>query len=225
MNAVIVLSAGLVGVSCPTHAEPEPTKDFSLASRSAHEAVKLPEFVPVINFDQFLLAYQQEAPGASDGVAPAARAAAEAISARFAPPSPEAQFLHVAQRDPIAPNVLDAAKDPKVPGRMASLAGVEGTSLREDAIDPKKADFLIPSSQSAAAEKGETSHRAHVRTPHRSLVAQASSGAKRSAHHDRRRVVSVTVSPRSGPAYTGSGPDLDQLVGFGTLTADNRLSN
>jgi hypothetical protein len=108
---------------------------------------------------------------------------------------------------------------------MASLAGVEGMSVREDAIDPKKADFLIPSSDAAAAEKPEATRHAHVRATRHSVVAQASPGAKRSAHHDRRRVVSVTVSPRSGPAYTGSGPDLDQLVGFGTLTADNRIAN
>jgi hypothetical protein len=233
LNAAIVVFVGLISAAYPIHAEPEPVRDAGLAaSRGVKEAVRLPDFVPVVNFDQFLLAYQQDGSGEMDGVAPAPRAAAEALSARFAPPSlkSDSQFLQVVvQQDPIGPNILDAATDPKVPGRIASLAGVEKLGARQDAVDPKKADFLIASSGlssgTGTADASVEPQRRHARLSRRSIVARTRSARKGFTPRQARRVASAEPAQRSGSAYTGGGPDLDHIVGFGTLTPDNRLSN
>jgi hypothetical protein len=188
-----------------------------------HAAVELPDFVPVINYDQFLLASHAEGFGGTDGISSETRSAAEALSAKFAGPrarSGSEMLRAVAQQDPLAPSLLDAPEDPKLQMQVADLSDTD------DADDPAKA-----AERPAVAERASTSD---ARSP-KSVVRRhhgeraATSRSRRAKHsvvrRQRSRVASAdATSQRSGPVYNGIGADLQRLVGFGSLTPDNRLT-
>lgn len=185
-----------------------------------HAAVALPDFVPVINYDQFLLASRGDEFGETDGISSETRTAAEALSAKFAGPSARSSsemFRAVVQRDPIAPSLLDAPEDPKLQMQVADL------SSSDDADDPAKAAEL----PTVAATREAKSPKSVVRRHH---VQRAAVSRSRRAKHSivrrqRSRVASAdATSQRSGSTYNGIGADLQRLVGFGSLTPDNRLT-
>jgi len=114
-DLLAVVVGALVAAAFPT-----PTRQGSGAHANVAydgpaimQDVSMPEFVPVINFSQFLLAARQY--GAT--VRPAGRVAAEALSAKFASlPNPGSEpRLIIGQSDPIGATALGAAMvpDPK----------------------------------------------------------------------------------------------------------------
>lgn len=154
LNAIAILLLGALAVSSSpdrvtraTHPVSEPVR---APPAEQHRRAAVLEFVPVLNFDEFLLAAEENAP-----VSPAARQAAEALSARFAdPPSKsDTDFLHaVVQGEPVA---------------AASLVGseiMEGTSRLEQAgglaIDLSRVAAL-PAAQAAILEHKGSENSGH----------------------------------------------------------------
>lgn len=190
---------------------------------AVHAAVKLPDFVPVINYDQFLLASRGDEFGEADGISSETRTAAEALSAKFAGPSAKSSsemFRAVVQNDPIAPSLLDAPEDPKLQTQVADL------SDSDDAGDPAKA-----TGQHAVAERAPTRETWAPKSVVRRHYAQRATASRsmRTKHsivrRQHNRVASADeTSQRSGSTYSGIGADLQRLIGFGSLTPDNRLT-
>jgi hypothetical protein len=191
-----------------------------------HAAVALPDFVPVINYDQFLLASRGDEFGETDGISSETRTAAEALSAKFAGPSAKSSsemFRAVVQRDPIAPSLLDAPEDPKL--QMQAATDLSDTS---DANDPAKAAERAEAVERAPPEARSTSavRMRHVHARRRAVAARSSQPNHSILRRKRSRVASAeSTSQRSGSAYNGIGADLQRLIGFGSLTPDNRLTN
>lgn len=210
------------------HAEQKtaPHQKTIVVASNAPESTKLPDFVPVINFDQFLLASQGNDFG-NDDVSAEARTAAEALSAKFSGPAPgssNSKFFHaVVQQDPSAPEIFAAIEDPKLPVQMAAL------SEPDSATDPEKIAEGEPAESTAETDKPAVEKPAvHVQTlaPRRAVVARSKHAKRGYVPRQQRRVASASeMSPRSGSTYNGIGADLERLVGFGSLTPDNRLTN
>jgi hypothetical protein len=188
-----------------------------------HAAIELPDFVPVINYDQFLLASRGDEFGGADGISSETRTAAELLSAKFAGPSAKSSsemFRAVVQNDPIAPSFLDAPADPKLQMRVADLSGPA------DADDPAKATER-PVVAERAPEREARSSKSVVRRHHvqRAVVSRSRRAKHSIVRRQHNRVASADAnSQRSGSTYNGIGADLQRLIGFGSLTPDNRLT-
>jgi hypothetical protein len=226
LNAVTVLFVGIVSAAFPMHAEQRTASlgQTIVVASNAPETVKLPDFVPVINFDQFLLASQGNDFG-DDEVSAEARTAAETLSAKFAGPasgSSDSKFFHaVVQQDPAAPEIFTVTEDPKQPVQIAAL------SDPDSATDPEKIAEAEPAEAAVETHKPEKPV-AHLqtRTPRRAAVARSKYVKPSYVPRQQRRVASASaMSPRSNSAYNGVGADLERLVGFGSLSPDNRLTN
>lgn len=220
LNALSVVFVGLASAAFPIHAE----QTFVLQSSGEHAelrmqaAVALPDFVPVVNYDQFLLASRGDAFASEPVISPAARMAAEALSAKFAAPSPgsaRSAFQIAADQDPLNPQSLDAVTDPKRHLAMAERSASSGVA------DPEKVESVRLDAASVATKSNS---RRAMRTPRRHVVSHLH--AKRAnTRQVRERVASSAMPGRSGAAYNGIGADLERLVGFGSLSPDHRLAN
>lgn len=179
-----------------------------------HSAIRLPDYVPVLNYDQFLLASRGDSFGSDAELSAATRSAAEALSAKFA--APMAGSYVAAAPDPEDPAILDASSDPKRNVKIAELA--QSSDLADPAkvaravIRPEMQSAEIPRSVVRNAERA--SHRAR---PSRSRVAKRSGGARL----QRNRIAAAEPQQKS----TGISATLDRLVGFGSFTPDHRLTH
>jgi len=185
-------------------------------------AVRLPDFVPIVNYDQFLLASRNDDFSGMDGISSQTRSAAEELSAKFAGPSATsgtALFHAVVQQDPMAPSLLEAPADPKLGMQVAAISG------SDDADDPAKAAKPEPPSEARKITSPRSVVRVHARAPRHAAVSHYRAARRSIVRRARNRVASADTSERSGSAYNGIGADLQRLIGFGTLTQDNRLTN
>ena len=214
LNAVALVFVGLASVTFPIHAEQKYMSQAQpvLPGSAMYAAIRLPDYVPVLNYDQFLLASRGENFGGESALSSATRSAAEALSAKFAAPS---HGVYVAASpDPEDPDILDASSDPKRLVKVAEL--IQSPSL----LDPAKVARAAIRTEAQSAEiprsvvrnAEPTTRRA---SPSRSRVAKRG-GARQ--HHD--RVASAAPQQKS----TGISATLDRLVGFGSFTPDHRLT-
>jgi hypothetical protein len=225
---VTVLFVAIVSAAFPMHAEQKIAshRQTIVVASNAPESIRLPDFVPVINFDQFLLASRGNDFGSDDDISAETRTAAETLSAKFAGPasgSSSSKFFHaVVQQDPVAPDVF-AAEDPKLPAQTAALTDPDS------ATDPEKIAEAEPAEPVAEAEEPAAEKPvAHLqaRAPRRAAVARSRHVKRSYVPRQQRRVATASeMSPRSGSTYNGIGADLQRLVGFGSLTPDNRLTH
>jgi len=214
LNAVALVFVGLASVAFPIHAEQKYTSQAQpvLPGSAMYAAIRLPDYVPVLNYDQFLLASRGENFSGDSELSTATRSAAEALSAKFALPSGGS---HVAVApDPEDPAMLDASSDPKQLVKMAEL--MQSPSL----IDPAKVARAAIRAETQTAEIPRAvvrdAERATRRVnPSRSRVARRG-GARQ--HHNR----VTTAAPQQRSSSISSG--LDRLVGFGSFTPDHRLT-
>jgi hypothetical protein len=224
VSAVAVLCVGLASAAFPIHAEQKVVapSQAGVFPTDAHAGVKLPDYVPVINYDQFLLASRDDF-GGRDDLSSATLKAAEALSAKFAMSSARAGAGHLRvalQPDPLTPTILDAPDDPKRNIKVADLAADDGLVDPAKAAKPDRMDDTQTSAPAKTAARRETR-----------ASRQAAAPRQRTARHghsrsQRNRVASNAVAPRSGSTtYNGIGADLQRLIGFGSLTPDHRLTN
>jgi hypothetical protein len=221
LNAVAVVFVGLASAAFPIHAE---QKFFSqpqagVSGTAMHPVVKLPDYVPVINYDQFLLASRGDDFGGEDGISSATRTAAEALSAKFAAPSGGSSSQTAATQDPANPNILDASSDPKRIIKVAELSESDGF------LDPAKVARAAMTTETQKAESSRSVVSLNRRTPRRASVSHSRAAKRGVSRQQRNRVASAAMPQKSGSASGGIGADLERLVGFGTLTPDNRLTN
>lgn len=219
LNAVALVFVGLASAAFPIHAEQKfaSPAQVGVSNTSMRAAIKLPDYVPVINYDQFLLASRGEDFGSDDGLSSATRTAAEALSAKFAVPSDVSKTADA--EDPVNPNVLHASSDPKRIIKVAELL------QSDDLIDPAKAASAAMTAETQNAEPSQSIVRVTRRAPRRAVVSHSRVAKRSISRQQRKRVASAAKSQRSGSAYSGIGADLERLVGFGTLTPDHRLTN
>jgi hypothetical protein len=182
-------------------------------------SVDLPDYVPVINYDQFLLASRADDPSDSDGISTQVRSAAEALSAKFAGSSSlKSQLARAAaQPDPVAPSIVEAPEDPKSRMQVASLSETNDVGVSAEAEKE-------PTAASEARQEAETKS-AVRRGPRTTRHTAAATRKRRVVRHRSNRVASSATSQRSGSTYSGIGADLQRLVGFGSLTTDHRMTN
>ncbi|AGK58945.1 hypothetical protein HYPDE_36368 [Hyphomicrobium denitrificans 1NES1] len=219
LNAVALVFVGLASAAFPIHAEQKfaSQPQAGVPNIGTRTAIKLPDYVPVINYDQFLLASRGEDFGSDDGLSFATRSAAEALSAKFAVPSDGSKAANA--EDPVNPNVLDASSDPKRIIKVAELLE------SDDLIDPAKVASAAMTAETQNAEPSQSVVRVTRRAPRRAAVSHSRVVKRGISRQQRNRVASAATSQRSGSAYNGIGADLERLVGFGTLTPDHRLTN
>jgi len=214
LNAIALVFVGLASVTFPIHAEQKYTSQAQpvLAGSAMHSAIRLPDYVPVLNYDQFLLASRGENFGGESDLSYATRSAAEALSAKFAAPL---EGSHVAAApDPQDPDILDASSDPK---RLVKIAEL---TQSPDLIDPAKVARAVIRAETQNAEIPRSLVHNEERATTRRGNPSRSRVAKRGvARQQRNRVASAGTSQRS----TGISAGLDRLVGFGTFTPDHRL--
>ncbi|HVZ03485.1 hypothetical protein [Hyphomicrobium sp.] len=217
-----VLLLAVAAATLPIHAGQKfKSRATSNSTAPTRVAIKLPDFVPIVNYDQFLLASRNEDFVGRDGISTEVRTAAEALSAKFAGPrtgSGNALFRAVVQNDPIAPSLLDAPEDPKLGMQVAAISN-------SDDADPEKAASSVAPSTTHKATASNTVVRRHVRGPRRTVLSRHRTAKRTVVRRTRNRVASAEPAQRSGPVYNGIGADLERLVGFGTLTQDSRLTN
>jgi hypothetical protein len=223
LSALAVVSVGLASAAFPIHAEQklDPQLQVRVSATGVHSSVRLPDFVPVINYDQFLLASRGDEFGGNSELSPAARMAAEALSAKFATPSggSAANSFGVApQLDPLNPAVLDASADPK---RIIQLADL---SDFHELADPAKAAKPNVTAETQDAVPEKSAARQVARTPRKHIVSHTQRAKRGVSRQARNRVASSAVPARSGSTYNGIGADLQRLVGFGSLTPDHRMA-
>jgi len=187
-------------------------------------SVNLPDYVPVINYDQFLLASRTDDFSGSDGISTQVRNAAEALSAKFAGHSASLKSQMVraaAQPDPVTPSIVDAPEDPKSRMQVASLSETQDVG---DSAETEKEPTAVSEARQEAETKSAVRRGAH--TARHTSAASRQHVAKRKVVRQRsNRVASSATSRRSGSTYTGIGADLQRLVGFGSLTPDHRMTN
>jgi hypothetical protein len=221
LNAVTVLSVALVAAALPSRSEPTFAARSQPSSIVGHRvSVDLPDYVPVINYDQFLLASRADDASDSDGISTQARSAAEALSAKFAGSSAslKSQLARAAaQPDPVAPSIVEAPEDPKSRMQVASLQNTNDVGMSAEAEKE-------PTAASEARQKAETKS-AVRRGPRTTRHAAAATRKRRVVQHRSNRVASSATSQRSGSTYSGIGADLQRLIGFGSLTPDHRMTN
>jgi hypothetical protein len=220
LNAVALVFVGLASAAFPIHAEQKfvVQPQAGVSGTGIHASVKLPDYVPVINYDQFLLASRGDDFGTDDGISSATRTAAEALSAKFAAPAGGSQTA-VAQ-DPTNPSILDASSDPKRIIKVAELLG------SDDLVDPAKVASVVATAETPKAEPPRSAVRVAAREPRRVVISHPKVAKRGVSRQQRNRVASAAMPQRSkSTAYKGIGADLERLVGFGTLTPDNRLTN
>lgn len=220
LNAVALVFVGLASAAFPIHAEQKfvVLPQAGVSGTGTHAAVKLPDYVPVINYDQFLLASRGDDFGGNDGISSATRTAAEALSAKFAAPASGSQT--VAAQDPTDPNILDASSDPKRVIKVAELMG------SDDLVDPAKVASAAVMAETRKAEIPRSAVHVAAREPRRAVGSHSKVAKRGVSRQQRNRVASAAMPQRSkSTAYSGIGADLERLVGFGTLTPDHRLTN
>lgn len=218
LNAVALVFVGLASVTFPIHAEQKYTSqpELRLSGSSMHSPIRLPDFVPVLNYDQFLLASRGDSYGVDIELSVATRSAAEALSAKFAGPS-DGAHLAVAP-DPKDPDVLDASSDPKQLVKIAEL------TQSTDLIDPAKVARMAVHAEKQSEEISRSVVRNAERETRRARSSR-SRGAKRSgSRRQHNRVASDDVPERTGSASTGISASVDRLIGFGTFAPDHRLT-
>jgi hypothetical protein len=222
LNSVALVFVGLASAAFPIHAEQKFVlqPQAGVSGTGMHAAVNLPDYVPVINYDQFLLASRGDDFGDNDGISSETRRAAEALSAKFAAPASGSRTA--AAQDPTNPTTLDASSDPKRIIKVAELLG------SDDLVDPAKVASVVATAETPKAEPPRSAVRVAAREPRRVVISHpkvAKRGVSR-LRQQHNRVASAAMPQRSkSTAYSGIGADLERLVGFGTLTPDNRLTN
>jgi hypothetical protein len=220
LNAVALVFVGLASAAFPIHAEQKfvVQPQTGVSGAGMHASVKLPDYVPVINYDQFLLASRGDDFGGNDGISSATRTAAEALSAKFAATASGSQT--VAAQDPTDPNILDASSDPKRIIKVAELMG------SDDLVDPAKVASAVVTAEMRKAEVPRSAVRVAARELRRAVGSHSKVAKRGVSRQQRNRVASAATPQRSkSTAYSGIGADLERLVGFGTLTPDHRLTN
>ena len=213
LNAVALVFVGLASAAFPIHAEQKyvSQSQSAISNTVMRAAIKLPDYVPVLNYDQFLLASRGDDFGGDDGLSSATRTAAEALSAKFAAPL---EGSHVAASpDPEDPDVLDASSDPKRLAKVAEL--MQSPSL----IDPAKVARAAIRTETQTAEIPRSVVR-NAEPATRRASSLRSRVAKRGGARQHRNRVAAAAPQRS----TGISASLDRLVGFGAFTPDQRLT-
>jgi hypothetical protein len=187
-------------------------------------SVQLPDYVPVINYDQFLLASRADDFSDSDNISMQVRSAAEALSAKFARPTGnlKSQMMHAAALpDPVAPSIVEAPEDPKLRMEVASLSETNDVS---DSAETEKEPTAVSEARQEAETKSAVRRGSHT-AKHTGVASRQRVAKRKVVRHRPNRVASSATSRRSGSTYTGIGADLQQLVGFGSLTPDHRMTN
>lgn len=186
---------------------------------------QLPDYVPIINFDQFLLAARPRYFGSGNDVSPDARLAAVALSSKFAvqrPADPDRQDMgSVMQSDPVAVAPLQVPDDPKEHVQMVALENESASANEKNLEEPSIME-------EATAPRASEGTKREVRQSKR-RVYSSRSGAKarpsRRARSDKsRRIAEAQTETRATLRYNGSGSHLTPLVGFRSLSPDRRLT-
>ena len=214
LNAVALVFVGLASVAFPIHAEQKYTSQAQpvLPGSAMYAAIRLPDYVPVLNYDQFLLASRGENFGGESALSSASRSAAEALSAKFAEPS---HGVYVAvSPDPDDPDILDASSDPKRLVKVAELIQSPGL------IDPAKVARVAIRTETQSAEIPRSVVRNAEPTTRRTSSSR-SRVAKRGGERRHRNRVAETAPQQKSTSISAS---LDRLVGFGSFTPDHRLT-
>jgi hypothetical protein len=214
LNAVALVFVGLASAAFPIHAEQKYVAQAQpmLSASAMRPAIKLPDYVPVLNYDQFLLASRGEDFGSRGGLSPAARSAAEALSAKFAASS---DGLHgPAASDPEDPGILDASFDPKRVVKLANLMPSPGLA------DPAKVARMAIPGETQSAEIPQPAVRNVQPAARRASSSRSRIARRGGARQHRNRVAAAAPQQKS----TSISASLDRLVGFGTFTPDHRLT-
>lgn len=193
----------------------------------SQNATRLPDFVPVINFDQFLLAAQQSDVGQRDDASPAARLAAVALSTKFsvqAPADPDRTFLSaIVQQDPVAREFVEKPEDPK---KLVQMAALE--AQQDDQSDAEQKDSGADISEPARLPRADKSE--EHRSSRRVTVSRSGSKssvvrrARQKRHHGQHRVAAAQTQEQSGSSYSGITSYLAPIIGFKSLSPDRRLT-
>lgn len=177
-----------------------------------HSAIRLPDYVPVLNYDQFLLASRGDNFGNDGELSSATRSAAEALSAKFAAPL---EGSHVAAApDPRSADSLDVSSDPKQLIKVAELV------QQQDLTDPAKVARAAIRAETQRVEIPRSVARNSERASRRERASHSRVARRGNARQQRNRV--ATIEPQQ--KTTGISATLDRLVGFGSFTPDHRLT-
>lgn len=214
LNAVALVFVGLASVTFPIHAEQKYTLQAQpvLTGSGMHSAIRLPDYVPVLNYDQFLLASRGDNFGSDDELSSATRSAAEALSAKFAAPL---EGSHVtAAPDPRNADSLDVSSDPKQLIKVAELVP------SPDLADPAKVARAAIRAETQRVEIPRSVARNAERASRRERASHSRVARRGNARQQRNRVATTEPQQKS----TGISATLDRLVGFGSFTPDHRLT-